>query len=423
MKSKLTKLEGTGRQFNIEVTKELVSKAFDEVLEDIRKEATIPGFRQGKAPLDMIKKNFMKDAEEEVKRRLIPDAYQRALEDHGVTPVSYPEIWDIKMELSGTMSFKAKTDAAPEFDLAKYKEIKVKKEKISVDDKELDEALLRIRNMFAELADVDRVIKKGDFGVCDVETMIDGKPVAKKRENMMVEADKESSMLGMGEQIIGLSKGDKKEIVVDLPENYPDKKFAGKKAVLNVEVKGVKEKNVPELNDQLAAKLGKENVEGLRNEIKDRILSSKEDEAKIAMKDQIVEYLLKKHSFDLPPTMVKRQLEILTSRAEEELAQHGLDKEAIESKRPELQKKLAEDAKDKVKLYFLLDRIAEKESISVSGEDADEWLKALAASLNRPYENVKKYYEDHDLIGGLMEQLREEKALGFLLEEASVEEK
>jgi trigger factor len=340
-----------------------------------------------------------------------------------VTPVSYPEIWDVKMELSGTLTFKAKTDSEPEFELANYKGIKVKRDKVSIGDKEVDEALSSVKNMFAEFLEVDHEIRKGDFGICDVDTTIDGKSVATKRQNMFIEADKEKSLLGVGEELCGLKIGEKKDIPVDLPVNYPDKKFAGKKALLSVEVKGVKEKKLPELNDELAKKLGKEKIEDLRVEIKDRILAGKEEGTKTAMKDQIVEYLLKKHSFDLPPTMVKRQLSVLISKTEDELTQRGLEKKDIESHVEEMKKKLGEDANDKVKLYFVLDKIASKEEISVSDEDTDEWLKALASSLNRPYDNVRRYYEEHDLLGGLNEQLREEKTLAFLLEEASVTEK
>lgn len=423
MKSKLTKLDGTAKQYNIEIPKELVTKAFDEVLEDIRKEATLPGFRQGRAPVDMIRKNFMKEAEEEVKRRLIPDGYQKALEEHEIDPVSYPEVWDVKFEASGALSFKAKSDAAPEFDLAKYKEIKLKKDKVLVSDAEVDEALTRIKNLFSELADVDRPIQKGDFGILDADMFIDGKAMAKKRENMCVEADKESSLLGIGEHLCGLKKGDKKDIEVELPENYPDKKFAGKKAVMSVEVKGVREKKAPELNDELAKKVGKEKIEDLKEEIKAKILESKEAELRTGMKDQVIGFLLKKHSFELPPSMVKRQFDVLMTKAEDELTQKGLDAAAIETHKEELGKKLVENAKDKVKLYFVLDKIADAENLSVAEEEIDGWIKALAGSLNQPYDKVKKYYEEHDLMGGLAEQLREEKTLDFLVDEASVSEK
>lgn len=423
MKSKITKLDGTSRQFNVEVAKEVVSKMFDEVLADIRKEAILPGFRKGNAPMDMIRKNYMKDAEDEVKRRLIPQAYQQALDEHDITPVSYPEVWDVKFELSGAMTFKAKADMQPEVRIADYRGIKVRKDKVRVSDDELNEALSRIRNMFAEMNDVDRPIQKGDFGVCDTEIFIDGRSVSKKRENMFVEADKDASFFGIGEELCGLAKGDLKDIDITLPENYPDKKFAGKKAVFKLEIKGVKEKKVPALDDELAKKMGKENIEDVRKEVGARILESKEEENKVAMKDQIVEFLLKKHSFDIPPTMVDRQLEVLLAKAEEDLVRKGADKSAIESNREDLRKKLLGSAKDKVKLYFILDKIAEQENIAVSEEDSEEWLKALATSLNRPFESVKKYYEEHDLIGGLNEQLREEKTLELLLDEASVTEK
>ena len=423
MKSKITKLDGTSRQFNVEVPKEIVSKMFDEVLADIRKEAVIPGFRKGNAPMDMIRKNYMKDAEDEVKRRLIPQAYQQALEEHEATPVSYPEVRDVKFELSGAMTFKAKADMQPEVRIVDYKGIKVRKDKARLGDNEINEALSRIRNMFAEMVDVDRPIQKGDFGVCDVETFIDGQSVSKKRENMFIEADKDASFFGIGEELCGLKNGDLKEKDITLPENYPDKKFAGKKALFKLEIKGVKEKKVPALDDELAKKMGKEKIEDVHQEVSARILESKEEESRVAMKDQIVEFLLKKHSFDIPPTMVDRQLEVLLTKAEEDLARKGADKSVIESNREDLKKKLLDNARDKVKLYFILDKIAEQEDISVSEEDSNEWLKALAASLDRPFESVKKYYEEHDLIGGLNEQLREEKTLELLLDEASVTEK
>ena len=423
MKSKITKLDGTSRQFSVEVTKEVVSKMFDEVLADIRKEAVIPGFRKGNAPMDLIRKNYMKDAEDEVKRRLIPQVYQQALNEHEITPVSYPEVWDIKFELSGAMTFKAKADMQPEVRLADYKGITVRRDKARIGDEEIDEALSRIRNMFAEMLDVDRPVQKGDFGVCDVETFIDGRSVSKKRENMFIEADKDASFFGIGEELCGLAKGDLKEKEITLPENYPDKKFAGKKALFKMEIKGVKEKKVPALDGELAKKMGKEKIEDVRQEVSARILESKEEESRVAMKDQVVEFLLKKHSFDIPHTMVDRQLGVLLSKAEDELARKGADKSAIESNREDLKKKLLDNARDKVKLYFILEKIAEQENITVSEEDSDEWLKALAASLNRPFESVKKYYEEHDLIGGLNEQLREEKTLELLLDEASVTEK
>jgi trigger factor len=420
MKSKVKKLGGTAKQIDIEMPKEAVDQAYNEVLEEIRKTAKIPGFRPGSAPLDIIQKNYRKDAEDEVKQRLIPRAYQMAIQEHNIIPVSYPEVSDVALEISGVLKFKATVDCCPEVTVKKYKGFKVNRQKISVTDEEVSETLDRFVNMNADFTDTEEPLEKGQFGVCNVETFVDGESVSKERENMWIEADKESSLLGMGEELIGLKKGDKKDIAVTLPETYPDKKYAGKKAVFKVEVKETKKKELPALDDELAKKMGKETISEVRDEIKTQLLERKDANEKINMKNQIMEQLLKKYSFDIPESMVKRQLKVLMGRAEADLLQKGVDKESIEGHKEKLKDQLAREAEDKVKIYFILDEIASVEKIVVEDEEIEEWLKGLAASYSQKYEDVKKYYEEHNLMDGLKEQLREEKTLDFLVEEASV---
>ncbi|MEA3488732.1 MAG: trigger factor [Candidatus Omnitrophota bacterium] len=420
MKSKIKKLNGTTKEFFVEMPKETVDRMFDEVLEGIRKTAKIPGFRPGNAPLDIVRKNYSEDAADEVKRRLIPQAYQQALQKHEIRPVSYPEISEVLIGLSGILTFKARVDAHPEINLRKYKGLKVTRNKISVTDEEITETLERLRNMNAEFPEIDRPIEKGDFGICDIETFINGEVIAKKRENMWIEADKEVSLLGMGEELCGLKKGDRKDIEVTLPENYPDKKYAGKKAVFRVEVRDVKEKKLPELDDELAKTLGKNSLDEAREEIRTQLLERKEANEKVNMKNQIMEQLLDRHSFDLPASMVSRQLKVLMERAENELSSKGVDKETIGSNREEMKGRLSKEAERKVRLYFMLDKIGDREGIDVSEEEIDSWLRSLADAYNKPLEEVEKYYKEHDLISGLKEQLREDKTVDFLLSEAVV---
>ncbi|MFH1394703.1 MAG: trigger factor [Candidatus Omnitrophota bacterium] len=420
MKSKMKKLDGTSIQFEIEMSKEKVNEIFDEVFSDIQKTANIKGFRQGKAPMDIIKKMYNGDASDEVKKRLIPRAYQMVLEKHSINPASYPEVWDVNIADTGEFKFKIKVDTCPEIKLKNYKGLKVVAEKISVTDKEVEEALIRIQNIYSEFIDVDRPIKKDDFAVCNVETFSDGEVIAKKRENMWIEASKEVSLLGMGEELCGLKIGDKKDIEVTLPENYPDKKYAGRKATFKVEIKQTKEKKLPELNDEFAKKMGKDTFEDAKIELKQQLLERKEADSKIRMKNQLMGTLLKDYSFDLPVSMVERQLKVLMERAEEELLQKGVDKETIQEHKEKLKKQLQKEAENKVKLYFILDRIASDENIDSTEEEIDNWLKALSVSYQKPFEEIKKYYQEHNLIGGLKEQLREEKTLDFLLQEAEV---
>lgn len=420
MKRKLKKLDGTTRQLEIELPKEMVEEALDAALEDIRKTAKVPGFRPGKAPLDIVKKKYTEDAVEEVKQRLIPRAYKEALDESGLAPISYPEVSDVSIGLNGILTFKAKVDIHPEVDPRKYKGLKVTTSKVSVTDEEVAETLEHMRGMHAEFVETDRPIQKNDFGICDVETFIDGQAVAKKREKMWIEADKDASMLGLGGDLCGMKKGESKDIEATLPEGYPDKKYAGKKAVFHVEVKETREKKLPELDDELAKKLKKNSLDELREELRSQLMERKGINAGVHMKNQIMEYLLKKNQFDLPASMVKRQLKVLMEKAENELASKGVDKKTIESRREELKSKLLKEAENKVRLYFILDEIANREKLNVTDEEVDNWLRSLAGSYNQSFDSVKKYYQDNDLIGGLKEQLREERTLDFLLSEATI---
>lgn len=423
MKSKLKKLKGTAREIEVTMPKESVDKVFNEVLEDIKKNANIPGFRPGKAPMDVIQKNHQQEALDEVKQRLVPEAYQRALDEHGVTPISYPEITDVNIGLAGELSFKAKVDVHPEVKIKQYTGIKVTRNKVNVTEEEVSETLERLKNMYVEFIDVSRPLKKGDFAVCDVESFMDGKSISKKRENMWIEVSKEASMLGIGEDLEGLSRGDSKEIDVTLPEKYPDEKYAGKKALFKVDVKETKEKKLPALDDGLAKRAGKESLDELRSELKGQLAERKEADEKISMKNQIMTNLIQKHPFDLPGSMVARQLKVLMDKAENELAQKGVQKDVIESHKEKLKEQLAQEADNKVRLYFVLDAIAAKENVEVSDEEIDNWIKTLAASYNQPFEDVKKYYQEHKLVEGLREQLREDKTLDLLLAEAVITEK
>jgi trigger factor len=423
MKSKIKKLEGTAREFEISLSSEQVNKVLSEVLEDIKKTAKIPGFRPGNAPLDVVRKHHEKDAMDEVKRRIIPEAYQRALEEHRIAPVSYPEVSGLIMDPSGGMTFKAKVDVYPEIKLRKYKGLKVTREKVSVTDAEVEEALLRIRNIHAEFSEKDGPVDKGDFGICDIEAFIDGQAITKKHNNMWIEANKDSSLLGLGEELCGMKKGDCKDVEVTLPENYPDKKYAGKQATFNVEVKEVRIKKLPELDEALAKKLKKENISEVKEDLRSELMERKAYNGKVTMKNQIMEQLLKGHSFDVPGSMVERQLDVLVERAQNELSEKGVDKETIDSQKDELRKRLKTDAENKIRLYFILNEIGNENNIAVEDEEVDNWLKSLADSYNQPFEEVKKYYKEKDLIDGLKEQLREGKTLDFLLSEAAVTDK
>jgi len=422
MKSRIKHIEECTKLFRIEVPREVVDRIVEEVYNEIKKVAKIPGFRPGNAPRDLLEKHYSGDADEQALKRLVPESYKKALQEHKLIPVSSPHVFNVDFQKGKPLTFEAKVETRPNIKLKNYKAIKVGKRRISVSEDELKHALLKVREMQAKYNDVPGPVKRGDYAVSEVEAFADGEPISKKNNNMWILAEKEASLLGMGEELIGLVKGEMKEIEAKLPDSYPDKKYAGRLAKFKVLVKEVKERALPELDDAFAKSIQLDSVDALKKEIESQLFARKQNNLNIDMKNQILDKLLRENKFSVPSGIVERQKEVLAKRLEAELLQKGLPKEDAEKKIKELDEKLISDAGSKVRIYFILDDIAAKENIDINEKDIEERLKLIASSTGQPVQEVKKYYEKENLTGGLAEELKEAKTLDFLLKEAQVTE-
>jgi trigger factor len=424
MKTRIKNIEECTKRLFIEVPLDIVQQVRDTVYKGIKKVAKVPGFRVGSVPLDLLEKPYARDAQEEMLKRLIPEGYRKAVENHKITPLGMPRIQNVAFEPGKPLIFEAEVDTRPVIKLRNYKGIKIRKTRISAAQQEVDEALVRIRNLYATYSDVARPVQKGDYAVCNVEVTVNGKLVTKKNSNMWIQADKEASLLGMGEELVGLTGGQTKEIETKLPDTYPDKQYAGKEAKFTVTVNEVKEKKLPELNDDFikGLNMNAESVEGLKQEIESQILVRKEGAARREMENQILQVLLRENRFSVPSSLVSEQKEILARRLTAELEQKQVAKEEISRQLTELDGKLAQEAGERVRSYFLLDDIASREKITVDQKDLDGKLESIAASTGRTNEEVKKYYEKENLLDGLIEKIKEDKVLALLLKEADISE-
>jgi len=422
MKSRVKNIEDCLKLFKIEIPGDAVKRVAEEVYKEIKKVAKIPGFRPGNVPQDLLEKHFSKDARDEVLKRLIPEGYKKALETHKVIPAGMPRISNIDFGFDKPLAFEAQVDTRPNTKLKSYTAIKATKNRISVSKEEVEEALLRLRNVYANYTDVERAVKKSDYAICDIEAFQDGQLITKKNHNMWVLAEKEASLLGMGEELIGLMKGQTKEVETTLPENYPDKKYAGKTAKFKILVNSVKEKCLPPLDGEFAKKLNAESMDSLKKELESQLFQRKENAMKINMQNQILERLLRDNKFSVPSNMVKRQKEVFARRFEEELLRKGIRKDDVDKKVKDMDPKMEKDAKERIQIYFILDEIAVKEKISVTESDIDERLESIASSTGQPAKEVRKYYEKENLLGGLAEEIKEAKVLEFLLKKADIVE-
>lgn len=424
MKSKIKAVEECTSLLEICVPQETIAKAFDEVYDEITKYANIPGFRTGKAPKELVKKHYGKNAREEVLKRLIPDAYRDAILEHKITPVSMPEISDVSFEGEGKLSFAAKVNTRPAFKLKNYKGIKVEKKRAKVSDEDVNRMLENLREMNAKYVSVeDRPVDMGEYVVSDMDCSVDGKPVHKTRENLWLFLDKDSLVPGLVEKMAGMKKGEERDIETAVPEKHPDKAIAGKLAKYHIKAKEIKRRELPELNDEFAKIFGKENMAGLKADISKELEARAKVDSEVSAENQVLNKVIDDNVFAVPSSFVARQLDFMVEDAKRHLVEKGFKKEDLDKNDAELKEKFKNEAARKVRLLFILDDIAKAEKIDAADEDLTDAYKVIAAQAGKTEEEVRKYYEKENLIEELRDKVREGKVIQFLLKNAEITEK
>jgi len=424
MKSKRNNIEECAALFDIEVPKEDIERAFDEIYGEIIKVANIPGFRVGKAPKELVAKHYSKTAKEEALKKLIPEAYRMALEEHGINPIGLPEISEVNFDEDKALSFKARVDTRPKFKIKDYKGIKINKKKVSVAAEEIDKTLASLRDISATYSTVeDRPVQMGDYVVSDMECFVDSKPVHKKRENLWLFVDKDSLVPGLSEHMVGMKKGDEKDIELKMPEKYPDKLIAGKLARYRILAKDIKMRKLPELNDEFAKGLSKGSMEELKKEVSRELEYRAEVNSEIGAENELLDKLASDNVFEVPSNFVRRQLEYMLEDAKKHLLEKGFKKEDLDKKDDELKGKFKSDAAKRVRLLFILDEIARAEKIEILDDDVAAAYKSISAQTGKSEVDVKAYYEKEELVDSLKDKIRETKTIQFLLKAAEITEK
>jgi len=424
MKAKLKKTGECAAQFDIVVPKETVDKAFEEVYAEITKAANMPGFRPGKAPVDLVRKQYQKDAESEVLKRIIPDSYRAALEDHKIMPVGSPEIGDVKFGDDKVISFIAKFETRPQFKLKNYKGIKIEKKSAAIGEEDVTKALENLRDMSAKYISVEsRPAQAGDYVVSDLECFVDGKPAHKKRESLWLFLDKESFIPGLAEKMAGIKAGEEREIEALLPDKYPNKDLAGKPAVYKIKAKEIKERQLPAIDDELAKDLKRDSLEDLKKMITEELEKRAKVSAEVDCENKLLEGLADDNVFAVPESFVKNQIGYMVADAKKNLMEKGFSAGELDKKDGEFADKFKSDAEKRVRLLFILDGIARAEGIDAAAKDVDEAYKSIAAQSGKSEDEVRTHYKKEGLEDNLEEKIRETKTVDFLLKNAEIVEK
>ena len=419
MKVKIDNLKDSQKLIRIEVEPQRVNAVLDDVYKDIQKIARIPGFRVGKAPRDLIEVHYNKAAEDEAVSHLVWESYRQAVLEQKIESVEYPVIEEVNFKRGEPLKFTARVDVRPEFKLKAYKGIRIKQEPPEVTDEEVNNALKNVAESLAQYKDIEsRPIAVGDYIVCDYECFVEAKLVDKNNK-LWLYINEQLQPKELLSALVGANKDVTKEVEVTHPTDYQQKELAGKRAVYKITPKQIKQKIVPELTDDLAKDTGHfKNLEELKAHLRQRLLKTKQDQIRQGIENQIFDNLLKNHSFNIPLSVVERQTQRLIEDAKLRLMYQGYKKEDVDKQDEQLKKTLSENAKDHVRIFFILDEIAKQERIEVTDEELDEKIKAIAKNMNEELSVVSKRLEEKNLVESLRDQMVQDKVAEFLLREA-----
>lgn len=422
---------GTCRKtMTIEIPADKISEERAETLKAYAKFANIPGFRKGKAPKHVVATKYAKEINQDLQERVLPKYYHEALQETELKVVNVIDATDVDLKDGEPVSFDVTVDIEPEFDLPKYAAIPVKEEKIKVTDEQVQEQVDAIRNQHANYDEVeDKAIEAGDMGQLTYEATTDGKalkdaiPEAKgigSGEGYWVSADEHAFIPGMGEAIIGMKIGDKKEVEVTFPEEFMVKELAGVTAVYNVEVTGVRVRTLPEIDETFLARLQVESEEVLRETIKEQLTAQAENAVLGKKHEQIVEYLIKKTKIEVPESVVQQQTRNMMYDIAQQRMMAGMAQEQLAEQQEDIMKEAEERAIENVKLRYIGLGIANAEGYEVSEIEIDEEIANMAIRQRKDAQTLRKEMEENDTLASVGEQVRFNKALDYMVENAKI---
>lgn len=419
LKIKLQDGKACEKILTIEVTQDRIREEFETFYQSIAPRAKVPGFRPGKIPRDVLVMHYEKNANDSVLESLLSESLPKALREKDLSPLTTPEIKDIQFAKE-KLTYKAHIEIRPKIKLARVTGLTAKKEKSGVKPEDVEKALKQTQEMHAQYKAIEgRAAKLGDFVIADYVCTIDGKEM-EKREDDWMELKENEYLKGFSAQLVGANTGDEKDVQVSFPQDMADKKAAGKAAIFKMKIKEIKEKILPELNDELAKQAGEyKDLNDLKEKLTDDLQRRDAGEKEAAFERELLNELVKHNKMDLPDGLLQRREEYLMDQARQRFLQQGGTDEMFDKEKEKMQKEFESEARRQVHVAFLLDEIAETRGIKAEESDLGKKYETLSQQYRQPKEMIEKYYQEHkESRETLLDKIRNEKVVEFLKQNA-----
>lgn len=415
--------KSTKREIEVEIPAAEVNRETETLIQKYQKVARLPGFRRGHVPASVIRQRFSEDIKSDVVDVLVPRYFRKEADKLGLIPVSQPRVTDLRVQVGEPLRFKASFEVLPAIPVEGYKQLRADKPTISVTDEEVEQSLSSLREQHATFTSVEgRPLADGDFA----QVSLDGKPKDGEgnpvhMDEILVEIGGKNTMPEFTEHLRGASAGEERSFDVTYPADSSDKRLAGKTLTYTVKVQSIKQKGLPELNDQFAKELGEfTSLEDVRSRIREGMEAERKHTAEREAKDKLVAELVKRNQFEVPEALVERQVDIRLERGLRALAAQGMKPEDI--KKMDLNRLRAgqsEQALQEVKASLLLDKIAEEEKIEVSDQEIDREVEALAKQSKQTPEAIRARLTRDGALDRIRNRIRNEKTLDFLYHQSA----
>ncbi len=409
-------LSGCKRALVVEVPPETIHPTVEEVYRKLGQRVSVPGFRRGKVPREILERRFKEEVREEVLQELIPTTYRQALEKSHLAPVGRPTVEEVSFQLGEPLRYKAVVEVKPELEVKEYKGVVVSRKRIEVTDEEVEKQLRTLQEQVAEYLPMEGwPALREDRLIVDVQGLMDGKLRKDLQlESFTLELGAGQFLPGVDERLVGVQKGEIREVPVTFPPDHPRKDLRGKKALFRFTVKEIKKKRTPPLDDTFAKTVGEcATLHELKERIRQELLKGKAREEEQYLKWEVVEKIAAAHPFEVPESLVQAEMEAMLHEISHARPARFQGDVAFRLK-------LEEAARRRVRHALILEVIARQEEIEATPEEVEAEIQTLAGSLNQKFEDLRGHLEREGRMETLRANLRERKTLNFLFTQAKI---
>ena len=421
---KMEEISLVKKKLSFEIPWNEVKEELDAVYRDVGKKAKLKGFRPGKIPRKVLEGHFKDHAQEETITNIINKYYWQALEDKGIMALSKPDITQDGFKENANFSFTASFETEPDFEPKGYDGIEVEKENIQITESDLENRLKEIRQMFATMEEIkdNRAAIMGDYVTIDFAGSLDGESHQElKADNHLLELGSKSFIPGFEEQLIGMKSSETKAINVKFPEDYHEKKFAGKDVIFTVTLKDIKEKKLPEIDENFIKNFDKYNsLDELKSDVRKTLEQDCQRITETNLQNKIMEIILKENDFEVPPSLIEKQIFYMMADTQKRMTAAGMDENNAMELSFKMHDKFKEDAQKVVKSFLLLKKIAQKEAIEVEEADFDQHIRELAEKYDRDYEQIRNAFDKEERKDNLRTELIQKKVFDFIEQKANI---